>query len=63
MRKSYNLPDEIPTGGSALKLFDGEEIRDLIVLKNGRNIMVLEGLKTKLEDKAVIALFPPGAGG
>lgn len=50
-------------GKSALKLFDGKEIRDLIVLKNGRNIRVLEGLETILEDKAVIALFPPGAGG
>ena len=63
LRKSYNLPDEIPLGSSVLKLFDGEELRDMMVLKNGKNIKSLGGMETKLENGAVIALFPPGAGG
>jgi len=63
LRKSYNLPDEILIGRSVLRLFDGEELRDMMVLINGRNIRSLDGMETKLEDEAVIALFPPGAGG
>jgi len=63
LRKSYNLPDEIRVGRNVLKLFDGKEPRDILVLKNGANIKSLEGLETKLEDGAVIVLFPPGIAG
>jgi molybdopterin synthase sulfur carrier subunit len=33
------------------------------VLVNGRSINLLEGLKTPLKDGAVVAIFPPVAGG
>lgn len=63
LRKSYNLPDEILLGRAVLKLFEGQEVRDLRVLINGTGIRYPEGLETKLEDKAVIALLHPVAGG
>jgi len=46
-------------------LFDNDgQIKQLvIILKNGRNIVHLQGLTTKLEDGDVISLFPPVAGG
>ncbi len=35
----------------------------LNILKKGRNIRFLQGIKTKLEDDDLIALFPPLSGG
>ena len=35
----------------------------VIILKNGRNIASLHHLDTVIEDKDVIAIFPPVAGG
>ncbi len=35
----------------------------VIILKNGRNIVHLEGLHTKLDDQDMVSLFPPVAGG
>jgi molybdopterin converting factor small subunit len=63
LRKSYNLPDEIRVGKNVVKLFDGKELRDMAVLKNGANIKSLEGVETKLEDGAVIVLLIPGIAG
>jgi molybdopterin synthase sulfur carrier subunit len=46
-------------------LFDNDgQIKQLvIILKNGRNIVYLQGLATKIEDGDIISLFPPVAGG
>jgi MoaD family protein len=41
-----------------------DTLRDFInILKNGRNIHFLAGLDTPLDDRDLIALFPPVAGG
>ena len=52
----YNIRDEI---------FDkNNEIKEWVkILKNGRQIKFLNGLKTKLEQGDEIALFPPVSGG
>ncbi len=42
---------------------DGELKHLVIILKNGRNIVHLKGLATKVEDGDIISLFPPVAGG
>lgn len=63
LRRDYGLPDEVPIGRGVFKLFDGREIRNMLVLRNGRSIKSLEGMETKLEDGAEIAIFPPLVGG
>jgi len=35
----------------------------LIILLNGRNIVHINGLKTKIKDNDIIDIFPPGGGG
>ncbi|MFX0013728.1 MAG: ubiquitin-like small modifier protein 1 [Promethearchaeota archaeon] len=47
------------------KIFDDyNELRDWIqILRNGRSIKYLDGIKTHLNDGDVIAVFPPVAGG
>ena len=50
-------------GRGVFKLFDGREITNMLVLRNGRSIKSLEGMETKLEDGAEIAIFPPLVGG
>ena len=52
----YNIRDEI---------FDkNNEIKEWVkILKNGRQIKFLNGIKTKLEQGDEIALFPPVSGG
>ncbi|MGA2912721.1 MAG: ubiquitin-like small modifier protein 1 [Methanoregula sp.] len=41
-----------------------DTLHDFInILKNGRNIHFLAGLDTPLDDRDLIALFPPVAGG
>jgi molybdopterin synthase sulfur carrier subunit len=46
------------------EIFEGDELSDhVIVLKNGRNIRWLNGLRTKLEEGDKIAIFPPVGGG
>ena len=54
--KLYNIQD---------KIFDDKnEIKQWIkILKNGRQIKFLNGIKTKLEQGDEIALFPPLIGG
>ena len=63
LRRDYGLPDEVPIGRGVLKLFDGGEIRNMLVLKNGRSIKSLGGMETKLEDGVEVAIFPPLVGG
>jgi len=63
LRRDYGLPDEVPIGRGVFKLFDGREITNMLVLRNGRSIKSLEGMETKLEDGAEIAIFPPLVGG
>jgi molybdopterin converting factor small subunit len=63
LRRDYGLPDEVPVGRGVFKLFDGREITNMLVLRNGRSIKSLEGMETKLEDGAEIAIFPPLVGG
>jgi len=41
----------------------GELITGAIILVNGKNILHLDGLETKLSDGDQVALFPPGGGG
>ena len=43
---------------------DTKKLRDFIlILLNGRNIIFLDGLKTKLKEGDVVAISPPIAGG
>ena len=55
------LVEEYP----GLELFDAEgELRDFLnVMKNGRNVVHLDGLDTELADGDTVSLFPPVAGG
>ena len=42
---------------------DGRVHPTITILKNGRNIVFLDGLETELRDGDKIALFPPVTGG
>lgn len=63
LRKQYNLPDEIHVDRYKLELFQGDATRSIMILKNGKDIKLLDGLKTKLEDSSEVAIFPLVAGG
>ena len=63
LRTSYSLPDKIHVDRYTLELFEGDEIRSLMILLNGRNIKNLDWLDTELDHGAVVALFPLVAGG
>ncbi|MHA2298362.1 MAG: ubiquitin-like small modifier protein 1 [Candidatus Hodarchaeales archaeon] len=54
--ETYNLRDN---------LFDEKDelLAHVQIMKNGRNIKFLDGLRTKLDQNDEIALFPPTAGG
>ncbi|MFB6299305.1 MAG: ubiquitin-like small modifier protein 1 [Halobacteriales archaeon] len=56
-----SLVDEYPD----LDLFDAEgDLRDYLnVMKNGENVIHLQGLDTPLEDGDRLSLFPPVEGG
>ena len=47
------------------ELFDETgELREYVnILKNGRNIHFLDGLRTVIEENDLIAIFPPSGGG
>jgi molybdopterin synthase sulfur carrier subunit len=46
------------------QLLDGDDIRpQLSVLKNGREVLHMDGTETALEDGDELSLFPPVAGG
>ncbi|MFB6134925.1 MAG: ubiquitin-like small modifier protein 1 [Halanaeroarchaeum sp.] len=42
---------------------DGEIHPQINVLKNGREVLHLDGLDTAIEDEDTISIFPPVAGG
>ena len=63
LRTSHNLPDQIHVDRYTLELFEGDEVKSLMILLNGKNIKSFDGLGTKLEDGADVALFPLVAGG
>lgn len=42
---------------------DGEIRPQINVLKNGREVLHLQGLETEIEDGDTISIFPPVAGG
>ena len=63
LRTSYQLPDEIHVDRYTLELCEGDVVRSLMILLNGKNIKSLDGLGTKLEDGVDVALFPLVAGG
>ncbi|MFP8952988.1 ubiquitin-like small modifier protein 1 [Natrialbaceae archaeon A-arb3/5] len=44
-------------------LEDGEIGPQLSVLKNGRDVVHMDGVETSLEDGDVLSVFPPVAGG
>lgn len=51
-------------GGLSGQLLDGDEIQpQLNVLKNGREVLHLDGLDEELTDGDRLSLFPPVAGG
>lgn len=46
------------------KLFEGQALRPgVIILKNGINILHLEGLSTPICGGESLSIFPPGGGG
>jgi sulfur-carrier protein len=46
------------------KIFDGENLsNEIIIMVNGRHVVHLNGIKTKLEDNDEISIFPVVAGG
>lgn len=67
-------PDEVPVGDvlkdlveeyPEIELFtETGELRDFLsILRNGRDIELIEGLDTPLEDDDKLSIFPPVAGG
>lgn len=57
--------DQDYDGYFTLKLLDeeGKIAPGSIILVNGKNILHLEKLKTKIKDGDTVTLFPPSAGG
>jgi molybdopterin synthase sulfur carrier subunit len=56
--------DEDFEGYFSEKLLDAEEIRTgSIILLNGKNVLHLDKLNTKINDGDIVTLFPPSAGG
>lgn len=57
----HDLTDEYPD----LDFFEDDgELRDFLnIMKNGRDVNLIDGLETPLEDGDKLSLFPPVAGG
>lgn len=46
------------------QLFDGEKLRETVsIIVNGRSVNQSQGLRTKLKDGDIVAIFPPVSGG
>ncbi len=55
---------EVVNSVEVLRDLVGERLlQDFIVLVNGRNARLLNGLETELADGDVVDIFPPAAGG
>ncbi len=63
LRRDYNLADRVDPGGGKLTLFEEDNPVGLLILIDGCSIKQLKGTETLLTDGAVVALFPPAAGG
>ncbi len=62
----FELLDELETEYDGLVgnlLNDGELAPQINVLKNGREVLHIEGVETELEEGDTVAIFPPVAGG
>jgi len=58
-----SLQEEYPDMNDRLLDEDGEVRAQLSILKNGRNVVHMEGSATQLEDGDTLSVFPPVAGG
>lgn len=63
LKNDYGLKDQLNLKHGTLQLFQESKLSGLIILVEGQNIKMLQGLSTVLEPGAVVALFPPTAGG
>ena len=63
LRKQRGLPDTIVSRHGELTLFEGNVPVGMTILINGHNIKQLQGNSTPLKEGAVVAIFPPAAGG
>jgi molybdopterin synthase sulfur carrier subunit len=57
------IEDEYPELAGDLLDDDGELQPHLTILKNGREVVHIDGLETELEDDDRVSVFPPVAGG
>ena len=57
------LQEEYPDMNDRLLDEDGEVRAQLSILKNGRNVVHMEGSATPLDDGDTLSVFPPVAGG
>lgn len=61
-----DILDSLCRGNESLRaeIFDGDQLRSHVrVMVTGRDIELDEGLKTKVKQGDVVAIFPPIAGG
>lgn len=64
MRHLIDLACEKTTPQLREDLLDGQQIKKgTLLLVDGRNVLFLDGLDTVVNEKQVIAFFPPGGGG
>ncbi len=63
LHQDYGLPEKLKVAGGNLHLMDSNMPVGLIILVNGHNIRQQLGIKTVLNERDIISLFPPAAGG
>ena len=64
MRRLIDLACEKTTARLREDLLEGQAIKKgTLLLVDGRNVLFLDGLDTKVNADQVIAFFPPGGGG